>query len=638
MRYSPLPDAASIRRAHDRFLDTGEVPSGIVPEVIRRSWIRCARSGVPADRVREIARLDGHSVRVELNRHIDLLAAAEPVMDMLHLQLEHTGAIVLLCAPDGLILRCMGDPVFVPRAERVALEPGVFWTEDSKGTNGIGTAIFERAPVVVYAAQHYVERNQFLACSATPVFSPGGKLAAVLDITGDYRSHHSHTLALARMAGRNIERQLFLRKHQNDLVLQVHRNPSYLGSLFDGRVAFSEGGRFLGAEGTALESLGIAGQTFSGSFEDLFETPFGDMTSRLRSQQPVAKLRLRRGGETIYAQLARGLISPPPLSHDRREPQSAAPTQCAPALEALHAGDPQVQGAISRIKRVLGHDIPVLLQGETGTGKERLARAIHASGLRADKPFVAVNCAALPEGFLEAELFGHEEHAAETGRKPGRILEASGGTLFLDEIGDISAALQERLLRVLQLRETAPLGGIPQRIDVTLICSTRGSLLGPVQRGEFREDLYYRLNGLTVHLPPLRDRTDIAELARRILAEEAQSGPTPDIAPDVMEIFLRHPWPGNLRQLRLVLRTSLALAGTGREIGLDCLPEDFLAQLPAVERGVSSTDARQCTVERLAEIELQAIRHAVSANKGNLSAAAKQLGIGRATLYRKLKS
>ena len=639
MRYSPLPDAASIRRAHDRFLDTGEVPSGIVPEVIRRSWIRCARSGVPADRVREIARLDGHSVRVELNRHVDLLAAAEPVMDMLHLQLEHTGAIVLLCAPDGLILRCMGDPVFVSRAERVALEPGVFWTEDSKGTNGIGTAIFERAPLVVYAAQHYVERNQFLACSATPVFSPGGKLAAVLDITGDYRSHHSHTLALARMAGRNIERQLFLRKHQNELVLQVHRNPSYLGSLFDGRVAFSEDGRFLAAEGAALESLGISGQTFAGTFEDLFDTPFSDMMSRLRSQQPVAKLRLRRGGETVYAQLARGLISPAPLSHDRKEPQSPAATQLAPALEALHAGDPQVEEAISRIKRVLGHDIPVLLQGETGTGKERLARAIHASGLRADKPFVAVNCAALSEGFLESELFGHEERAAaETMRKSGRILEASGGTLFLDEIGDISAALQERLLRVLQLRETTPLGGTPRRIDVTLICSTRGSLLERVQRGEFREDLYYRLNGLTVHLPALRDRKDIAELARRVLAEEAQGGLAAEIAPDVTEIFLRHPWPGNIRQLRLVLRTALALAGSSRVIGLDSLPEDFLAQLPAAQSRVISSDVRQSTVERLAEIELQAIRNAVAANKGNLSAAAKQLGIGRATLYRKLKA
>ena len=307
MRYGSLPDAALIRRAHHLFLDTGKVPDGVVPEVIRRSWMRCAQSGLQSDRMREIGRVDEGDLRASLQRYAELISAAQPVMDILHQQIQGTGCVVLLCAPDGLILHSLGDPEFLPRAERVALKPGVAWTEDSKGTNAVGTAIVEREPVVVFAAEHYIERNHFLTCSGTPVFRPCGELAAVLDITGDYRSHQPHTLALVRMAGRNIERQLFLRKHRQDLVLQVHRNQTYLGSLFDGRVAFSEDGHLLAAEATARESLGLQESGAAGRFEELFDTSFAVALSRLRSQESVAQLRLRSGGEIVYAQLARAL-------------------------------------------------------------------------------------------------------------------------------------------------------------------------------------------------------------------------------------------------------------------------------------------------------------------------------------------
>lgn len=310
MRYGSLPDAALIRRAHHLFLDTGKVPDGVVPEVIRRSWMRCAQSGLQSDRMREIGRVDEGDLRESLQRYAELIGAAQPVMDILHQQIQGTGCVVLLCAPDGLILHSLGDPEFLPRAERVALKPGVSWTEASKGTNAVGTAIVEREPVVVFAAEHYIERNHFLTCSGTPVFKPCGELAAVLDITGDYRSHQPHTLALVRMAGRNIERQLFLRKHRQDLVLQVHRNQTYLGSLFDGRVAFSEGGQLLAAEATAQESLGLQGRGASGRFEELFDTSFAVTLARLRSQESVAQLRLRSGGEIVYAQLARAAAKP----------------------------------------------------------------------------------------------------------------------------------------------------------------------------------------------------------------------------------------------------------------------------------------------------------------------------------------
>jgi transcriptional regulator of acetoin/glycerol metabolism len=334
VRYGPLPDAALIRRAHHLFLDTGKVPDGVVSDVIRRSWMRCAQSGLQSDRTREIGRVVESQLRESLEHYRELIGAAEPVMDILHQQIQGTGCVVLLCAPDGLILHSLGDPEFLPRAERVALKPGVSWTEDSKGTNAVGTAIVEREPVVVFAAEHYIERNHFLTCSGTPIFSPGGELAAVLDITGDYRSHQPHTMALVRMAGRNIERQLFLRKHQQDLVLQVHRNQTYLGSLFDGRVAFSEVGQLLAAEATARESLGLSAAAPAGRFEELFDTSFAAALSRLRSQESVVQFRLRSGGEIVYAQLARGL--PRPLTAGAA--QAAAETHAQPTAANVDAG------------------------------------------------------------------------------------------------------------------------------------------------------------------------------------------------------------------------------------------------------------------------------------------------------------
>jgi transcriptional regulator of acetoin/glycerol metabolism len=364
VRYGSLPDAALIRRAHHLFLDTGKVPDGVVPEVIRRSWVRCAQSGLQSDRLREIGRVDESDLRESLERYGELIGAAEPVMDILHQQIQGTGCIVLLCAPDGLILHSLGDPEFLPRAERVALRPGVPWTEDSKGTNAVGTAIVEREPVVVFAAEHYIERNHFLTCSGTPVFDPCGELAAVLDITGDYRSHQPHTMALVRMAGRNIERQLFLRKHQQDLLLQVHRNQTYLGSLFDGRVAFSEGGQLLAAEATARENLGLSGPRLAARFEELFDTSFAVVLSRLRSQDSVAQLRLRSGGEIVYAQLARGLPRPvsaavpsPARSHldpasvtagtDRDSPRTSPETRSTPCERLAEIEMQAIRNAIA---------------------------------------------------------------------------------------------------------------------------------------------------------------------------------------------------------------------------------------------------------------------------------------------------
>ncbi|NVN93502.1 MAG: sigma 54-interacting transcriptional regulator, partial [Desulfuromonadales bacterium] len=299
-------------------------------------------------------------------------------------------------------------------------------------------------------------------------------------------------------------------------------------------------------------------------------------------------------------------------------------------------------------RKILGHDIPVLLEGESGTGKELFAQAMHNSSSRRNGPFVALNCAALPEGLIESELFGYQE-GAFTGAKrkgyTGKIRQADGGTLFLDEIGDMPLQFQARLLRVLQERTVSPLGGAESyQVDFGLICATNRRMRDEVESGRFREDLYYRLNGMLITMPRLRQRSDRLELARSIIYDLAPSGRTVSLGPEVAEIFERHPWPGNIRQMHSVLRTAVALLGYDSEITVEHLPEDFIEQslsgdvVPVITESDMSSPVRVTGGTTLESLEMVAIREAVRECGGNMAAAARRLGISRNTLYRKLQA
>jgi len=305
----------------------------------------------------------------------------------------------------------------------------------------------------------------------------------------------------------------------------------------------------------------------------------------------------------------------------------------------LNSGDAKIERAIAQIKQVLSRDIPILIQGETGVGKELFARAIHEASAQHKGPWVAVNCAALPEGLIEAELFGYEE-GAFTGAKrkgsPGKIEQADGGTLFLDEIGDMPLSLQARLLRVLQERTVTPLGSsksIP--VNFSLISATNLKLKEKVESGEFRSDLYYRLNGLSVALPPLRQRADLAALINIILQIEHANNV--EITPEVMAIFEQHPWPGNIRQLHNVLRTALALAD-GESISELHLTHDFIDEINATNQTETKSATPALNAQNLDDVTSKAILKAMQDHSGNVSAAARQLNISRNTLYRKLKA
>ena len=637
----PATDVAAIRRAYGQFLSNGRVPRGAVPDFIERSWHRSAAFGVAYDRIREIGRADETDLRIVVSQHGNLINLATPVMENLHHQLTGSGSVVLLCSGEGFILHSMGDPDFLPKAQHIALKPGVSWAENQKGTNAIGTAVIERQPIVVYAGHHYIRTNHFLACSAAPVLDPFGDVAGVLDITCDYRYHQRHTLALVQMSVRVIERQMFQHRFSGDVVFNVHREQSYLGSPFDVQLAFSPDGEFLAATPATRGHLGLSTGEFHGRFEALFDAPFGQILDKLRSGSTI-QARLQRIGAPVFLQLAHPAVPRQVTPGAAVEPTgrekkfSVEPARQVLTLEALGASDPAVLVTIDKARRTLGRDIPILIEGETGTGKEWFARAIHNSGARAGHEFVALNCAAIPEALMAAELFGFEDsEITGTKRKaPGKIQRAHGGTLFLDEIGEMPLALQARLLNVLQDRTVVALGGAPIEVDIAVICATHHRVADLVRAGEFREDLYYRLNGLTLQLPPLRLRKDIIELAKALDAKESGAARRIDISEEVLQIFVHHPWPGNVRQMHSVIRTAIAMVDGGESIERQHLPEDFLAQM---EQGTAPSAAYIATTDSLEKIELHAIQETIRHNHGNISAAARQLGVSRTTLYRKLK-
>lgn len=645
---------------------------------------------------------------------------ASPVMETLYEQIANTHSMVLLTSSNGLILHSLGDADFLEKASRVALMPGVEWSEQSRGTNAIGTALTEGKPLVVHGRDHFLQANQFLTCSCTPIFDPYGKVMGALDVTGDERSYHQHTMALVRMSAQMIENHMFENVFPDAMRIHFHSRPEFLNTLVEGIVVFTLDGRFMSANRSAQFQLGLSVNAMQAhTFSSLFNQPVSQFHDRLRhaAGQPVSlcmhngvsvfcQARLKPTSNWFSSSQTRVMTdhsqhtaeppAPKPATRATRASTTAAAGRASlSSLHYLNTGDPQIAAVLHKLQRVQGSDIPIMILGETGTGKDILAQAIHNDSARARLPFISINCASIPESLIESELFGYEE-GAFTGAKrrgaPGKIQMAHGGTLFLDEIGDMPTQLQARLLRVLQERRVTPLGsGKEYDVDVMLICATNKNLKTLIAHSQFREDLYYRLNGLVVRLPALRERSDFEVVAHKILLNLCEPGQKIGISDEAMALFLQFRWPGNFRQLHNLLRTAVVMVGHSGEIGLEHLPDDFLEEvqqrplrnqapnhLPCEEAALgvpfanaalpslttmaaapiaepdrttfpmglqstatcppsttTSTPPVSMNAPRLQDVALQTMTDALRQCRGNVSAAAKLLGVSRNTIYRK---
>src|SRR5580704_10543742 len=572
-------------------VESGLQPAGIEP-LVTRSWHRCLREyGIEPSAPRQNTILNPQSVKELQERLGELLPVARAEMESLYEQIAGSGFAVILADTQGAVLSTITDPTLTREFRHAGLSLGALWDERHEGTNGIGTCLAEAGPVTVHREEHFRGYNLSLSCSAAPILDPHGGVLGVLDAStansSDSRLIQRHTMALVNMSAHLISRWNFLNEFSQSWILRFHSRPEFVGLLHEALVAMDGAGNILAVNESALLQLGCSTRKalVGESIERFFQFDFGTLDHRSKFEPsaiwPVRDLAHgRRFFAVVRAPLRKAAhVAALPSS----EPRGAAhPLQHERGQHHV-VEDAQMRKNLAAGRQLFAKQVPILLLGATGTGKEAFAKALHRGGLWYDKPFVTVNCAAIPESLIESELFGYTRGAFTGAVKEGRIgkiLQSNGGTLFLDEIGDMPLMLQTRLLRVIEEREVVPLGS-DQAIPVNLhvISATHRDIRRMIQDGEFREDLYYRLNGITLHLPLLRDRSDRADLIRTLLQEENSDQDSIEIAEDAFQRLLDYSWPGNIRQLRNALRTASALCRDGI-IRLSNLPQEILHTEP----------------------------------------------------------
>ncbi|MEO7431186.1 MAG: sigma 54-interacting transcriptional regulator, partial [Dokdonella sp.] len=442
-------------------------------------------------------------------------------------------------------------------------------------------------------------------------------------LSGEASVHHIHALGMVRLAVDQIEHRLFDHLCRDRDVIRVHSDAALLGTAREGLLVF-EGHMLVAANRHALELLGLGwGEFGRRRYDELFSgaLPAAGGSSMLRDHLGT-HLHARRNAKS--ASIA--------VTH-----KCEASTRVQPARAPRPYFDDAQELQLQRATRLLDADIPVLLLGETGTGKEVFARELHRRSARAKSAFVAVNCAALPESLIESELFGYVTGAFTGARRegaPGLLRQAHGGVLFLDEIGDMPLSMQSRLLRVIQEREITPLGGgRTMPVDFRLVSATHCDLQAAIDAKTFRPDLYYRIAQNTFNMPKLCERGDRGELIASLWSSLGATAAGMRLAPAALELLVSCPWPGNFRQLVGVLRTLIALGERQSTIGVDRLPDSV--RRPVVPQVAQVFAAG--VVSSMNALRHDAMCHALEQSGGNTSAAARRLGVSRSTFYRQLQ-
>ncbi|GAB3772832.1 sigma-54-dependent Fis family transcriptional regulator [Ramlibacter monticola] len=605
--------------------------------VIRESWTRCVHEHhLDPTRMQEAIILPSHVVREHQERLEELLHIARHGLEALYQQVAGLGYCVLLTDARGVTVDFIGDLQLDVSLRHAGLYLGSDWNEQHAGTCGVGTAIATGQALTVHQGDHFDVTHIPLTCTAAPVYDPLGGLKAVLDISAltspQAKSSQQLALQLVKVFAQRVENANFLRWFRKHWVLKLHPSPEFVEISPDHLLALDAGGRIVGHNRAAQLLLEAeAGSPVLGlPFDQLFDARFEELGRYLRAmlsgdQRAVT---LARSGRVLFLHAV-----PPPVRWSTAPAATVAslPDAGVPVpLARLSGGDPALDRQIQRAARLVDTTMSVLITGETGSGKEYFAKAMHQASLRRGKPFVAVNCAAIPETLIESELFGYlpgSFSGAATKGKRGLIQEADGGTLFLDEIGDMPLALQPRLLRVLAEREVMPLGGArAHKVDVRVISATHADLAARVREGRFRDDLYYRLAGAQLALPPLRQRRDLPWLAHKMLGEHPS---LPRLSPEAEAWLRAYAWPGNLRELKNVMAYACAMAGKDGVIGLSELPDALIGGDAAAAAPASAASS----MPPEAQLLLQYLRAA----GWSVSAVAHQLGVARMTVYRRMQ-
>ena len=610
-------------------------------DAIAASWDRCRSFGLSHNTRPVPQQLDNHE-RDQLREQNRLLVETTEceVLPYYENILSNTKCMILLTDNQGRILDNWGDRRFIESDRKAFFREGTSWQEKVNGTNAIGTTIACGHAIQIQKNEHFLKANRFMIGSAAPIFDVSQNLVGVLNVSSDAYMPQAHTLGMVRLMSQSVENRLLIRKfEQTCFLLTFNTNSDNLDSQWSGLLAFDEDGQVVAANRRAQRLLEIPAK--GGSISTMLDCD----RNTLLQQPELVTMPLRSASKrSLFGQVRRpsgalvkitaeqpAVVSAPGLTAGN----GATPI----SLNDIEFGDPTMRRCIRQASRVMDREIPILIHGETGVGKEVLVKALHQASARRGFPMVAVNCAAIPAELVESELFGYEKGAftgASSQGAVGLIRKAHQGVLFLDEIGEMPMSAQARLLRVLQEREVTPLGSTEcYPVDIRLISATNQPLKQQVNEGAFRADLFYRVSGLNLELPPLRQRADRRELFRRVhqrYADKTQQHPLPD---SIVDLFDRHPWPGNIRQLITVIQVALAMSDSS-PIEMWHLPDDFVQDLQDAAGNRPSAASHDADADPGADSS-EALLTIYNGYQGNVSKTAKHLNVSRNTVYKRLR-
>lgn len=613
--------------AREAFFEHGQIPTGLIDDAIVHSWQRCSAARKNVGETVEFDPVSRSRLLDLMDRNRILLEASSQPLDQLGHTVNGAGYSVLLTDSNGVALIARRSGRSGNTLINEAFQQGVNLSEATIGTSAMSCALSERRPVLVSGSEHYLHANRIFNCAAAPIVDPLGRVLGSVDITRGNPLEPGSALSLVQQCSARIERRL-MSMLSPWMMLRLGWETGDQGIPENLLVALNRDGQVLGLSPGVRELTGLKSTDGTLSFRDLFDLDFGTLVDGFQNRRQPVTAKMHSGLSF--------LLSPV----DDRKPKVARKSVFAnprhQPLVGSEFGDEAISRQMPAAIRAMDKGLPVLLLGETGTGKEVMARSLHLRSSSASGALVAINCAAIPEALIEGELFGHTDGAytgARRGGAPGKIEKADGGTLFLDEIGDMPLSLQSRLLRVLETRETTRLGSVtPRPVQFQLICATHRNLSEAVSEGRFREDLYYRIKGMTVRLPRLAERSGLESFIVERCGELTRGSRV--LSNECLEILVNYTWPGNVRELVFALTHADALAEPGEVLEPCHLPEEITAPLSHAARDNRAVN-KGGTLKR---VEKAVIEEALALEAGNVSRAAKRLGIGRATLYRRLQA
>lgn len=610
-------------------------PEGLPPPSILDSWARCVAAGLVPGSAIQVPVVTGTDLALRRERAELVRRLAQAELETLSRQIAGSNFLLAFADSEGVILDLYADNRFAMSGSDAGILAGSVWTESVAGTNGLGTALASGGAIAVTGLEHYFLKLGDISCTAAPVRDAFGQVVGVLDASSYYESRQRHTQALVQMAATHIENGLLAHQMRGHLVLALHPRAEFLGTLSAALLAFDEQGQLAAANANGRHMLSGLDLLPGSRFEDLFGEPFERVLARFQLNSEV-KLR-----DTLGSAVLARMVGQPRLARNAARRTAALPDRSRPAATeaepARHflSEDPAVAEACRQVEAALQLGVPVLLHGETGTGKELLARHAHAASGRQGS-FVAVNCAALPAELFEAELFGYAPGAYTGARHEGNaglLVAADGGTLLLDEIRELPLPLQAALLRFLDDRLVRPVGARQERrVDVQLLAASHADLEVAVREGCFRADLLYRLNTLCVTLPPLRRRADFAAAVRWTLK---LLDPQSSISDDAIEWLRRHPWPGNFRELRSVLARAMVSRHADLRGHALCTADVRAVLSPAT--AMPGDPGATALVSKLKRSAGELVRAEYERQGRSVSRTARVLGVSRTTVYRHVR-